>query len=160
MSDAIVQRIDSLQDYRLKLGDFNGAIQQADYAIYSVLETVEEDIFRKYKTMEEWYGIIEEALRKAEDELEELYADEDADNYEIALCEEHVNDLMLRRDKMGELCNEASNHLAQAKSDIEELESITRHQSAYLCSSVEQGIDFLGKIYIYLQDYKQKKSPQ
>ncbi len=157
MDDAKVSEIELLPEYCQKLYDFNGAIQQTDYSIYAVLDDAVEDFIRRVRTIDGWYDTIEEALRDATDYLEELYADEDADDYDITVQEKIVEDLTARRNNMGELYLSAADCLTKAKNDAEELQNITKHQSMLLTSSVQEGIIFLESTYSHLLNYKQSK---
>lgn len=158
MSDVEVGVIDILPEYRQKLGDFNAAIQQSNYRIYDILEDTRNRLHQQLAVLNEWYETIERELKAAESELEDLYADEEADEYEIAECEARVDDLRTRRDKMSAFVDEAENHLQYAQADIEQLDLITRRQSLNLSSAVQQGQDYLERVVIPLYKYKQTKS--
>lgn len=158
MSDAEVRKVDFLPDYRQKLGDFNAAIQQSNYRIYDILEDTGNRLHRQLAILNEWYETIERELKDAENELEDLYADEEADDYEIAECEVRVDDLRTRCDKMSAFVDEAENHVQYARADIEQLDLITRRQSLNLSSSVQQGQDYLERVVTPLYNYRQTKS--
>lgn len=158
MSDAKVRVVDFLPEYHQILGDFNTAIQQSNYRIYDILEDTRNRLLQQLAVLKEWYETIERELEDAESELEDLYADEEADEYEIAECEARVDDLRTRRDKMSAFVDEAENHVQYAQADIEQLDMITRRQSLNLSSAVQQGQDYLERVVIPLYKYKQTKS--
>lgn len=155
MADVKIKKVDFIEGYARKYGEFGHAMQENVRRCSQMTDRYEDQLRELQKRIEESCERIEQNLKKAKDDLERLYESDDIHPAGIESASFRVEALQTQQKTAQQIKGESSKMVNEAQNICRELKDSSIKTEHELQQMVESGMMFLKESVSNIRSYIQ-----
>ena len=155
MADVKIKKVDFIEGYARKFGDFGHAMQGNARKCSQMTDRYEDRLHELQKRIEESCERIEQNLKKAKNDLERLYESDDIHPAGIDSASFRVEALQTQHNTAQQIKGESSKMVNEALNICSELKESSKETEHELEKMVDSGMMFLKESVSNIRSYVQ-----
>lgn len=155
MADVKIKKVDFIEGYARKFGDFGHAMQENVRKCGQMTDQYEDRLLELQKRIEESCVRIEQNLKKAKDDLERLYEQDDIHPAGIESASFRVEAMHTQQNTAQQIKGESSKMVKEAHDICSELKDSSIKTEQELQQMVDSGVMFLKESVSNVRSYIQ-----